>query len=508
MVATPPPFLGLRRMEPGTDYEAILWENGGDVSAIGAQFSGETLFTTAQVTAYNPGQVAKMNGEVWALGRTGAWKKDDPTTNDPSDTWTQVHTFTVGIPPTNGPPNRAVGLWPVDIGGKPHLISIHGVGSPGGVTTSLFVNDYDAATDTWSELGSFSLSQSFIHITGVAVWGGLVVIGCSSSTGVVRTYVYDPGAQSMATWTFTVFDTQSAVLQPFVHKHRLYAVGRQSAATAGNVALFEAQSGNWVNVKDLGVFMTNTSEGKWCGFSDGTDIRLVHAWQNGGTDYGFKFWRVNDVTLVATDVSNPVLPATLRSAADSGSGLTQAQADDGRFSIFYDVVSLPASPRFFLFFAPGGSDADNFTIYQWVDDTTELAQVDVGGNPELGPPTIASAAAMGGVRSWSTTGFAFGDILKTVIAPISDGVRLSFKVFNDTGPTNKIIRAYFSKTGGPDLAQCSLKGSATGGSASRNGNQVENVEADGSTVYTLDVDYTASSIVGGIDKIQIYLQAA
>ena len=87
----------------------------------------------------------------------------------------------------------------------------------------------------------------------------------------------------------------------------------------------------------------------------------------------------------------------------------------------------------------------------------------------------------GGERIFTTGDL---DILITKFAEALGSEQIFFKCYG--GGSSRAALFRFNTEGEPALAVCSLVGaSATGGSATVNGNQVENIDADGVTEYSV-----------------------
>jgi len=75
------------------------------------------------------------------------------------------------------------------------------------------------------------------------------------------------------------------------------------------------------------------------------------------------------------------------------------------------------------------------------------------------------------------------------------GEQISFKAYGDSGSSDKTVKFYFNNAEEAPDTQVTLMGTATGGSATRNGNQVDNVDADdGTTTYTVVRDTSGDGL--------------
>jgi hypothetical protein len=213
-----------------------------------------------------------------------------------------------------------------------------------------------------------------------------------------------------------------------------------------------------------------------------------------GSDSTWRSFRL-DGSFTVTEVSTVVLPADLRSAAVGGG--TYVGLPTGRFFAMVDIDTTPTTVSVFLNYTALPTSSDFFTAYEWVDSSTQLTNL--GSSVGNAVHVLPSTKAPGGERV-----FTYGelDIVITNKAPVVDGQRIFFKVYGDTGPNDKIIRFYYSTQGEPPVSQATLTGTASGGVAVMNGNQVENVNADGVTTYEATWDFAADSIATGT-RVQI-----
>ena len=83
--------------------------------------------------------------------------------------------------------------------------------------------------------------------------------------------------------------------------------------------------------------------------------------------------------------------------------------------------------------------------------------------------------------------------------PLQGGERLTFRCFG--GQFGQTVRFFVGSGGDAPDAQAGLIGSATGGGALRNGNQVENVDCDGITDYTITIQPTGFNPLDFIEVI-------
>ena len=220
---------------------------------------------------------------------------------------------------------------------------------------------------------------------------------------------------------------------------------------------------------------------------------------------GWKFSRLND-SFDETDLSSTVLPSSLRSTDDGGTfaGVTERQ----RMSILVDMQTDPTTPKVFIYHASeANSEGDSFSVYEYIDDSTEMTSpVDTGGDSFSHAIPTGNGQHMGGCRFWTNTTAGQLDALIMDATEGADDIVLDYHAFNDDGG-NRTLTVYFSKNGSGILAQASLS-AATGGSSTLSGNTVITVDPDdGTTDYTVTVDYGLSGIEDG-DRVQYYLQLA
>lgn len=190
------------------------------------------------------------------------------------------------------------------------------------------------------------------------------------------------------------------------------------------------------------------------------------------------------------DVSNPVLGAT----AGVGLRAYATTKNDHGWVCFVNNEVNPAEPSTELWYFTGSASADTANYYSYVDSATEMGPGTVTGiNPNNHCLSVSNQG--GGERiNTSDTELYIHDLTASIVEDYGQ-VEFSFKCSG--GSTGLYLRAYVSvfETGAKD--QMTLTGTPTGGSVTRNGNQLENIAANGSTVYTFRALVSADYIQNG-----------
>jgi hypothetical protein len=132
-----------------------------------------------------------------------------------------------------------------------------------------------------------------------------------------------------------------------------------------------------------------------------------------------------------------------------------------------------------LFYAVNGTGGTTWTVYKWNGSSALMTLVDSGGGNVM--HALPSALSFG--ERIFTAGEL--DIKITLREAVPGGEKVSFTVSG--GGTGRKMKMHHLLKGTPPLLSCTLSAPVTGGSATFNGglNQVENIDADGVTVYTV-----------------------
>ena len=489
-MAVPPPYLAMKYRSAAGFEEVLLCENGLDVSTLGSALA-DTATGKNPVNAMGRSYCRKYAGQIFAFGSINVFSKDDPTAR--AGGYTSV--LALSIPSTTEEMSWS-GLHPVAVGGEPRLVGFY-------YTTTANVYHaviFNPLTSVWSLGAATNLGNSMTEMRDARVHNNLLYVTGSSATS-PRTIVYAPGTDTYVLSTTSPGTANDFGGSMFVHKNKLYGLGQ--LANSFHV-LKEFVGGVWTVVKTFTTICPTglggtQAIGPSAAESIGGEIICLMLSEDAGGD-GLKAFSLNDA-LTETDISVPFVPVALRTNADGGPGI---QATTSRVSWLTDMVTDPTTPRYWVQFTGNNSDeGETPTLYSFLNKTTELFPEDSGGNAWVVFP--GQGAFHGGSHYWSDAGWGFGDCLITGNAAIADGARLSFRGWNDSGSADKTARIFFSLTGDAALSQAVLKGTATGGTATRVANTVENIDADGITTYTLDVSYSGSGITPG-GRVQFYLQ--
>jgi hypothetical protein len=120
------------------------------------------------------------------------------------------------------------------------------------------------------------------------------------------------------------------------------------------------------------------------------------------------------------------------------------------------------------------------TYYEFIDDVTEMTQLDIGAPIEIAMPNVGQG---GGDRS-----FISGEMdVRIISKPVSvaGGERISFMIFQKPGTSaipNVKFRLLYNNEGGPPITAATLSNPSVG-SLSPGNQEVTGLTADGTTVY-------------------------
>ena len=473
----PPPFL-FNDMRGAAGVCTLYRYQGASPAQVGDTFGSQWTGVVAQAVINNG--AIQYKGNLYALAQDGVYVKDDPTTN--SGAWTQAIAFTGSsvVKP------RTSGLHVVYISDAPVLVVVFG----GTVDNVWRWAKFDGTT--WTQAAGDVAVSSLGEMHAVAVYRNVIhMIGSAGAGSVAMTY--DPASDSFATVS-EPFGTSQYAHCMAVFNDRLFGVHNVS-----NVCrLVEYSGGAWVDVPGgVGLSVdTGNYLGKWGIWTDGT---YLYAMVPSASTDGWRVLQWDASLGPPTNLTATVLPSSLRSATDGG---TYGGGTIQNASVFAcgDQDTDPAVGDVWLFVAPHYTSGTPYSLWKWNGPAALIGNAgvanDSGGDTDHAIPIGLLQA---GERIWTAGEL---DIVITGKQAVVGGERISFIVYGDAGPSDKTVRFYFNTEGEPAIAQCVLIGSVTGGSATRSGNDVINVNADGTTVYTAIWDIGSNGVSSG-DRAQI-----
>lgn len=204
-------------------------------------------------------------------------------------------------------------------------------------------------------------------------------------------------------------------------------------------------------------------------------------------------------TFTETNITSTVLPSALRSTSNGGTAT-------GRHAwhVLADTQSWLPTVKVILAFVDDMSGG-NHTLYRWTDEATELlntSDVDIEAEG-LSFPMVPEG---GGDRLWVGPEATIEIVSKT---PKVGGIEeIQFIAYNDPGNAAWTVYFTFSDEEESPVTRATLVGtprvvSGPGAVPTLNGslNQVENVDADGVTVYGVDRDQIADGLVNSVNTI-------
>lgn len=460
-MAIPPPILVMRhRSNSGGTMQPLRYQ-GATQADIGTAF-GSAVGYNVDHSPRN--HVIQFGGNLYAVGNDGIYKKDDPTIQTGS--WTIDYTY--GITPITGGMSTISGLYPVNIGGTASLMMVYRTVN----STSWRIVTFDGSS--WSETGTITSSAACDTFKSSIIYRNQLHIIGEASASFHPALVFNPatGTVDSPSEPFSGADDPSMC----IFNDRLFAQYQN-----GNDRSLAEYTGTWT-------FITNI-------YTPGVNPRTLNyrgaqsALMTDGT-YMYAFWGINnpsgtqkciqiDNTLTPTDITGTVLPASLTS-------ITAIEAATAHWMCVYDTNTSPGSSQPWLYYAANDVAGTTFTVFEWVNDSTEMVVQDTGGDVAHSLPTEVA----GGERIWTAGEL---DIKITGVSAGIGGEVINFMAYGDPGSADKTVTFQWTNEGEPTTNQATLTGTATGGSAARSGNSVINVDADGTTTYTITWDTITDS---------------
>lgn len=477
-----PPLLMLRHRSGASPQ--VLRYVGLTAVSLGNTFGA---LESGGVSVSSRNRVVQIGGNVYAVQDDGVYKLQGDGV-----TWSNTALnggLPFSTPSTAGDAVVRSGLevmYPNDV---PSLVGVYRT-----ATGQLRGYSLNMLTGTWTEAAA---SVGLVNVSNGAsggLWnqitfnGQLHLFGSDSGTSLPRVWRFDPASGAYYSDVITIANKIDRSIDAVVFNNRLHCVYRTSTDT---LRLGEWITGTWTDLGiliDAGPVNGSASTNRMCVFTDQTNMYAIV-----GSDSTWRTWQL-DGSFTVLDKSTATLPADLRSAAVGGG--TFVGTPDGRMIGFADVDSTPGTFAFYMLYAANGTAGTAWTKYEWVSNAATMTTPGTVGDVAH---AVASAKAPGGERIFTPSEL---DILITGKAPVLGGERIYFKAYGAVGPTDKTVEFYYNRQGEPATAIATLSGTASGGVAVRVGNQVQSVQADGTTTYEITWNITADSISAG-DRVQL-----
>jgi len=487
-----PPYLCSRRYG-GTSPQVYRALNGKTLSQVGNNFG--TLEDLGAVV-FPCNSVVEFGGDLYCWQWNTIYKYNSGTGNWDSD---------YAVPSYDtGDDERRTGLYIINVSGTPTLIGLHrrSAGNIWDVRLPLGGSWSNNNTGI-DEIGGDLFRMGYIG--GCFVWRDLFwMVGSQNPPKVMS---WDP-ANSVAvvhTLPGTSGSTCGGTASTFVILNNdLYVIGARTINNAEDyITLWRFQSGAFVAVQNIGSTVvgtgllrgngSNPNRDHYAAWSDGTNIfcivRGASTSVSTGGLYAFKL-APSGSTFTETNITNPVVPSAYRQ------GSMQA-TDYPRWWVVKDNDTDPTSPDVYFYFSLNYGSAA-VLHYVWEGESTLMSDGTSLGSGELSMPDANQTA---GERAWTSSE---PNVLITGLAQGTGGLTISFKAW---GGGTKTVKFYYSLEEETPTSQCTLTGSATGGSATRSGNTVTNVSADGATTYTITWDFfTDGAFIGGRFEVLSYIE--
>lgn len=466
-----PSFLVLDNRDGGTP-RVWRFRNGVEPFQVGNDLPGTAAESTTRNTLRTAGRrVIQFKGAIYAIANDGVYKLQ----NDNS--WSKAAidgglTFTT---PSTGVDNTVRSGFEVFYrNGKPYLIGAFKTAA-GGIKAFWLDPDMEQWVEGTNVYGAPVNNTLGNGVMSQAVFRDKIFFYVNNNNTSDAVYVYTPATDS---WVSATLPGDRGSNRPVadlcVFNDRLYFGYIRSDLNAVKVAELNYDTNTFVAVLDLvpGVQMMYNATTPYCLYTDGTYMYVV-ALQ---TNAGFRTWRITSAP-AATAVD--LFPVVL--------GLTSHNNASG-FQKAYDF-STPGVATPLLFYKNANSISNPIYLFKHVGPSSKWQFLGSGATIDQVLPHGAVGGSFDLVPGES-------DIIITGKTPIIGGETLKFKVY---GGGTKTVKFYYGLGTSLPLTQLPLKGLAVGGTAVRNGNQVDNVTADGTTVYEVDVNSIAAGISSDSD---------
>jgi hypothetical protein len=437
-------------------YKSIdtdLVQIGGDITRSGTG----VLETVVESQGITRNTTANIWGKIWAIVPHGLWRYDPAV---PTNDWIEI----INIP------SWAVGtqkLAAIDYLVQDNVPYVVGILQNQNSSSTVF--SWNLLTDSLNSTASLPFGSNG-NIRGQCFTNGKFHFVQANASF----YTVDPLAEtsSFVSLTEPLESTGSnEMAASCVFNNKIYML--QNANNGNDIHLSTLNVGTMFNF--LVVDTPNGPQSGYAGgsllFSDGAAMFAIYWAPDAplGIPGGWKCRQLDpqaDAIVNGSDLTNVVIPAALRS------GGVADQADQWRSVITHND---DGSPKINIWHTSGSGTV---TLFEWVDSATVMTQVSTSGDI-INTHNMPHDQNGGGTRVYVPGA---PEIAIYAKEPVAGGERLTFRCFG--GAVGQTVRFYFGTGGTAPETQVSLIGSATGGSAFRNGNQVDNVDCDGTTDYT------------------------
>lgn len=457
--------------------------NGGG-EAIGYRLLAGTSLSTIPADSVNIGsaqgeggtfQYRKPRNYMVEFGdKVFVWVKDKIyRINTSTDAWDLEYTITSGPPTTNH-----TGLYHIEISGVPSLIGFY---------SSTRALTYNGNTGVWS-VTTMPSSVVYENSTEIFIYRNLA-FGSGSGSGPI--WWWDPSLSSLTTQSTSC----TADVSFAMHKGVLYAL-QYFWADPSEAFMYRFTGAGWSGVGYVGTNTNPSSARVQQMYQNGPDECKPELVDIGGKLYAFVWGRLSTTSdsyshlevyeydATGTNINMSTDETRLTSSV---SPWTTAISSSYHQEIvaFQDFDTDPTNPETY-FFINLQRDAWSWATYKWEGTGTTMSYVGAIGSWGLAPTQSKDGS---GARIWTEGS---PNVQITGIVKSTDGMTISFKAYG--GGTGKIVKIYIDPDESSPDTQATLRGSATGGSATRNGNQVEGVSANGTTTYTVGWDFLADGL--------------
>lgn len=475
------------RPDVSTTEEAAVYvlDYPNSLRLLGSTFGGSTVEAPASGHVHHPANYAiKFKGKIYAWVRNTI-REYDPATNS----WSTAHTVSDQLS-SNGYAYHT-GLYFAVLGGAPTIFGAY-------QNSSNFAKVVRFDGTTWSQVGgNYSTA-------GHGYWGPAFLYRNklwipTSHNGTERHVLMNPitgegGGFNSNSATESNTRTGGSYV---VFKGRLLGIHMTNPVNRTWV-LFEF-SGQWAQLQTIQSFINSNIE-QYAGafiWATSSAVYIFLSYFPAASQVQFKLLKLTptgsgDVvgeTFTVTDISNPVLPAWLRTA-------TTYSGNSWRFRVSgYVDYTNPTTPRVLLWILQDslGIPSSPAKVFEFVDDVTEVIDYGEGHSTALALPHTNFSA---GEYSWD----GITDLTKTTLdvesLTLVNGVyTIGFRVSGGDGLTGRTVKLYFATEQGLPMTLCTLvAATATGGSATNTAVQVSNVSDDGSVLHTVIWDAASQGI--------------
>lgn len=469
----------------GGDVGGYELSNGSTLTQIGANIPGVVARTNGGDNYAEFNDIIEFKGSKYLVSQTLTMDPEYRIYKFTGGSWTQVHS--VGPSALTNDARNMGSLFTYNDGIDIKLAFIFQKDS---VTSTL---SHSADGSSWTDTDISHSSFSFFGQGNFILHKNELFFAERATVGVIQ---FDLVGFASTSFQGGQIPWTGGASEFFEQDGNLYIVALD-VLSGGDWRIYKFTGAGFVAVADIttgnrysSIARNATLQGRGSAVAIGTDVYLwlPGVGSSGGSNYGSTFFHLDLTgpdTWTITE-NDTVIPAPLRQGVRG----TSSNNGEDRWMMFIDTETNPTAPEIYGFVRPGGAPGTGTTLYKFVDTSTEMTFETASVSTEY----VFPKNLQGGSEAVSRGTGNRAEVVDT--QGVSGGTQVSYRVYGTN--LGQTVKAYITDDGGVAVTQAVLTGAATGGSSTRVGNQINNVDGDdGVTLYTFIIENLGSGLGPG-----------